>query len=143
MSNQPNPWLAQLAENPMEAVDDLLCGVALLPIGLGRASPAHALSAMAVDFPPDAPELRALIDATLCQWLRNRFADPAAHTSPHGGVRRFIREVGEALRIAWDMNLPISIAWVRKEIAALQAWDVENRVDDTFCLTRALDWFAA
>jgi tetratricopeptide (TPR) repeat protein len=137
-----HPWLERLAAEPERAVDSLLRGVAHLP-GLQRASPSEALMALVGDLAPDAPEW-PLLDSALLHWLQARRVAPDALLNRPGGVERFIRETGEALRAVWRLNpegactLPRCAAWLREQVFDLMRWADGFSLDATFDLGRAL-----
>lgn len=130
------PWLDRLNADPADAVDSLMRGEASLP-GLERASACEALMGLMGDLPDEAPEWRRL-DHALCGWLKERRAADAALIERHGGVRHFIREVGEGFRAAWRLELPETSDWVRENLLDLLRWAETVSIDATFDLARAV-----
>ena len=136
MQTRRSPWLDRLIADPDKAVDSLLRGVAHLP-ELQRASPVEAALALMDEVMEDAPE-RALLDQALCQWLQRRRTSAETLVERPGGVHRFIRETGEAYRMAWRLNLPESSAWIRDNLPDLLRWADGFAQDSTFDLGRAV-----
>ena len=131
-----HPWLDELVSEPVEALDDLLLGVAYLP-GLQRAAPCDALMALMGDLPADASEW-AVLDRHLCRWLQQRRRAGAALLERPGGLHRFVRETGEAFRAAWRLSLPESTGWLRENLLDLLRWAEDLSDGDTFDLGRAV-----
>lgn len=136
MQTRRSPWLDRLIADSDKAIDSLLRGVAHLP-GLQRASPVEAALALMDEVAEDAPEW-ALLDGALCRWLRQRRASAESLVERPGGVQRFIRETGEAFRMAWRLELPESSAWIRDTLPDLLRWADGFAHDATFDLGRAV-----
>jgi len=126
-----NPWLNRLNEEPDQAIDSLLRGVAHLP-GLQRATPSEALIALLSEFDIESAEWK-IVDEALLRWLKNRRSALNGLLERPGGVERFIRETSEGFRIAWRLMLPKSCTWIHENLFDLLHWA------NTFSLTAAFD----